>query len=396
MALTLNDLIAPQVIMDTVSRIRAGQGRLGKWFGWHYTAFDKDRGGLTGPNTRETPVRSGTYRILDTTRQIAQARYPGTGPAVSAPQPIGDQPYTCARFHDSIKLDAERLAFMSKVTTVNSVIDVNGQEYVKQQMTVLAKKFNNVIEFLAAGLIRGKCYLRQSGDSLFPCINDPGGNRIVVDFNSFAGNFGQLNMLGGGNLIPLTWLSPAAKIISHDLPAIMDAYSKNTGIQPMDVWCDPFTWGSIITNTEVVNAAGSANTPFIEYDWANKESGTDAGMTAQLRGYPQVTWHITSEVLIDNGGTDTTYAAGTGTLVPVIPPNTISILPNFKDNDWQSLLQFAEPIGEGPMMPWVKRSGLFMWSELTTLPSVLQIIGLINPVVELKIPKALVLGTVIF
>jgi len=395
MSVTLSDLLSPQVIMGSISRIKVGQGVIGKWLGWHYDSSTPGSGGLLGPNTRESPTRSGVYRIMDDTRTVMQGRAPGTGPGWTPVQPMGEIGYTCCRLHEKMRLQAELLGAMAKFLGPNSEIDVNGQQYIKEQETFLARRFNNAIELMAAGLVRGSFYMRSSGESWYPCINVPAAPYVKVDLRVPVGNTLQLNMLGEGNIIGTTWASAAAPIISHDLPMIMDAYVQLTGIQPTDFWLGPLTWAALITNSEVTNAAGSSNTPFEFLRYTDPAKGRDGGMVAVLRGYPMITWHITSEVLVDNGGTDPSYAAGTGKRVKVIPDNCISIMPP-ADEDWQKLITFGEPISEKPGMPMQKHSGFYLWHEEITQPSALEIIGLANCTPFLFKPLALVLGTVIF
>lgn len=398
MALTLHDMLQPQVILDIVSRIREGQGRLGRWFGFHYTRFEPSRGILTGPNIKESPVRSGTYRIYDRVRTIAKGRAPGTGPATYQANPVGEVNYTCARFHEKIRLDSEELSNLSPVMGPNSQVDPGGQDYLTQQEETIAERFNNVVEYLAAGMIRGHNYLQSVGEDWIPWLTDPGAARIDINYQVPAGNFGQLNMLGAGPIIDLPWSNPAAKIVSKHLPGIARAFVQLHGYQLEDIWCDPLVWGQVITNTEVVNTAGSANQPFEEFEYV-QEVGDDGEpiveWVAVLRGYPTVRWHVNADVLVDQGGTDPSYAAGTGPLTQVIPPNSALFLPRVS-RKWVDLIHCGEYVSDAPGQPMVKRPGFYFWHEWITQPTAVELIGLLNAIPRLRIPKCIALGTVIF
>ncbi len=395
MVATLNDLLQPQVILDVVSRMKTGQGRLGKHFGFHYTQFDEGGGVLSGPNTTESPTRYGSYRIFDSTRTVAKGRAPGTGPATWQPQPIGEVNYTCARFHEKVRLDYERLANLSKVMGPNSTVDAGGQKYLEEQTKYIVKRFNNAVEMMSAGVVRGKWYLKPVGEDFIPYLTDPGGIRIVIDLQLPAGNLGQLDMLGTGAIINLSWANPAAKIISLHLPAIIDAYVRLTGMAPSDVWVSPQVWAYVQTNTEVINAGGSANTAFEVFGYTNTGKDNDGDQYAVLRGFPQLKWHITSEVLVADGGTDPTYTGGTGTLTPVIPANCATFMPPV-DDEWVDMIHCGEFISDNPGQPAVKRPSFYFWNEYITQPTAVELIGLLNAVPRLKIPKAIATGTVVF
>src|SRR5215472_12420718 len=109
MSVALHELLQPQVILDVVSRIREGQGRLGRWLGFQPNRFDPATVSLTGPNTVSGDTRYATFRIFDFTRVVAKARAPGTGPSTVAANPVGDVRISCARFHQKIPLSYEEL-----------------------------------------------------------------------------------------------------------------------------------------------------------------------------------------------------------------------------------------------------------------------------------------------
>lgn len=402
MPMTISDMTQPRVILDVVSRVRKNQGRLGRWLGFHTTGFDKDGGTLTGPNVRsgrmDAETRTVSYRILDATRTIAMARAPGTGPATHQPQPIGEAHVTCARFHEKIRLDAELLGNMAPIFGPNTVLDPQGESYMVEQQRYLAARFNNAIEFMAAGLIRGKFYLKNVGENWIPVLAQPSQPYITVDFQLPSGNLAQLNMLGAGDIINVSWANPAAKIISLHLPKLMIAFVQLTGMALTDIWVDPLTWGYVQTNTEVINSGGSANTAFSEFEYV-RDKGDDGKQVVEqvavLRGYPTIRWHISADVLVADGGTDPSYAAGTGTLTQVIPANS-AVFMGEVDGEWADLVQCGELVSDQPGMPMVRRTGFYAWSEYITQPTAVELIGLLNAIPRLRKPKSLATGTVVF
>lgn len=399
MGIALHDLLQPQFVLDVVSRILEGQGHLSRHLGFSYNAYSESRNELTGANTKEVPVRHGTYRIFDRTRTVAMGRAPGTGPATWQAQPIGEVSYTLARFHEKIPLEAEELMNLSLVVGPNSQIDAGGQDYIKRQMGYLVTRFNNAIELMAAGMIRGTWYLKASGENYVPVLTAPAATTgsVTVNHQIPSGNLNQLNMLGAGSIIGTTWSNPAAPILSNDLPRICEAYAQLSGYAITDVFVNPTTWAYIIANTEVKNAAGSSMTPFDRFDFeANPKGGPQANAWgAILKGYPTLRWHILSQYLVADGGTDPSYSGGTGTLTPVIPANSAVFMPKVS-TDWVDMLTYKEHISERPGEAMVKRPSPYFYAEWGTQPSVVDLIGIMNCIPRLRVPKALATATVVF
>src|ERR1019366_4791961 len=128
---TLQELLLPQVILRVISRIRNGQGMLGRWLGFQPDRFDNDTVTLSGPNTMtgSSTVRSVVYRIFDNTRVVAKGRAPGTGPATVARNQMGQATVEVARFHQKIPMLYEDLGNLSPIIGPNSQVDPGGQNF---------------------------------------------------------------------------------------------------------------------------------------------------------------------------------------------------------------------------------------------------------------------------
>lgn len=385
---TLHQLLMPQVILGVISRIQKGRGRLQKLWGMQ----------VGGPNVRQIEGRYATFRIFDHTRAISEARNPGSPPATVSRNPIGQVQVRLARFHEKIVLSGEELGNLSPLAGPNAKVDEAGQDYISRQEGYLAEKINNTIEFMVAGMLRGAFYYSiQSGDRLVPFLNDPGGNRMVIDFQIPPGNKGQLNMLGTGNIIGTSWDNPAAPIIQnlYDIDAALQAL---TGRPLAHVVVNNNTWTKIITNTEVRLVAGSSVTPFETFEkteekdsWGNK-SGDYAFL---LRAANMYKFHVMNHVLVE-GGTDPSYSSGTGTRVKVVPDNSAFFFPE-PDSDIARRVEGSELIVENyGSQKFVKKSGLSVWSSWNTQPSGIEIISLLNSLPILETPQAIAHGTVVF
>src|SRR5262245_41203785 len=143
MAISLHELLQPQVILNVVSRIREKQNRLGKWLGFQADRFDPKTVSISGRNTVAGPTRYATFRLFDNTRVVAKARAPQTGPSTVAPNPVGDVRVAISRWHEKIPLFYEDLGNLSPIMGPNSVIDPGGQNYIQQQINFIAQQFNN-------------------------------------------------------------------------------------------------------------------------------------------------------------------------------------------------------------------------------------------------------------
>jgi hypothetical protein len=404
MAVSLHSLLTPQVILKAVSRIRKFQGRLGRWVGFQPNRYNPDTVSLEGPNTRYGETRFATFRLDDVTRVVGKARAPGTGPASVALNPIGDVRISCARFHEKVRLLGEMLGNLSPVIGPNSQIDTGGQSYIARQTMHLAEKYNNTVELLTTGMFQDNLYFQLSGDNLLPVIGAPTAPNLgfQIPFQIPSGNKNQLNMLGTGNIIQIGWQNAGAPLLKNCMQ-ISAASTQLSGYQPRHFWMNSLMWYNVLLNTEVRNTAGSANTPFAEYDRV-PEKGSDglpqAEFAAQLRGLPWATWHIADDVLVTGGDIDPSWTqgaaavtAGTTSFIKVCPDNTVIIAPD-PSADWTELYHGAEYISENAGQPMVLKRGYTFWKEWVTQPSCIELIALMNCIPLLYIPKATLFATV--
>jgi hypothetical protein len=409
MAATLTDLLLPQVVLEVVSRIKDGRGPLGSWLGFQSNNYDNGRVMLSGPNTLEGTgsVRNVTYRLFDHTRVPAKGRAPGTGPATIAANPMGQNTVAVARFHEKIPLNYEFLGNLSPMIGPNSQIDPGGQNYIMQQTTFIAEQFNNMIEMMSAGMMRDQLYFIQSGDNWLPTFTAPTGTQVgfQVAFQVPAGNKSQLNMLGAGDIIKISWDNVGAPIIGN-LQSIIAAYAQLSRYRLTDIWINSTMWINVITNTEVRNLAGSAATPFAEFDEIDEPGMDNSGpanhYSATLRGQPTIKWHFCDDTLALNTDVDPSYLSVPSGSVPAganlakLVPDKMAIFCTEPSPKWTRLYHGGEHVVENPGMPGMLRMGYYFWHEYVTQPSAVELIGLLNAVPLLYIPKVIAPANVIF
>jgi hypothetical protein len=402
MAASLTELLLPQVVLDVISRLKDGRGPLGSWLGFHPDRYDSENVYVSGPNTlRGTgSVRNVTYRIFDHTRVPMKARAPGTGPATVAQNPMGQNTVSVARYHQKIPLTYEFLGNLSPMVGPNSQVDPGGQAYIGQQTTFLAEQGNNMVEMMAAGMMRDSLYFIVSGDNWLPTFTAPTGTTIgfQVPFNIPAGNKNQLNMLGAGNIIQIPWDNVGAPIIG-DLQNIIAAYAQVSRYPMSDIWINSTMWINIITNTQVRNTAGSAQEPFASFERVPERGMMDTGPADRwmgiLRGQPNVRWHFTADTLALNTDVDPSYstAPAAANLAKLIPDNTAIFCTN-PSPKWTRLYMGGEYVVENPGMAGVLRMGWYAWHQYVTQPSAVELITLLNAVPLLYIPAVVAPATV--
>jgi hypothetical protein len=398
MAVTLQELLLPTVILDLISRVRPGQGQLGRWLGFQPNRFNPEDVTLSGPATESGKTRNATVRIFNATRVPSTFRAPATAPDVIVRNPVATFQVACARMHSKIPLNCEELGNLSPMIGPNSQIDPNGQSYVRAQTNYIATRFGHGVEMLSAGMIRDSMYLIQSGEQWVPSFTAPTSSQVgfQITFQIPSGNKNQLNMLGTGNIITVSWANVGADILGN-LMSIKAAFTQLTGYTMQDIWINSIMWGNILKNTGIRNTGGSANTVYAEYRFEN-DTGMDGepngGYYGVLRADPTVRWHINDQILALGGNQlDPIISYSTAVANKVIPDN-MAIFCTPPNPEVCKMYQGAEPVIENPGMPMTMRSGYYFWHELTTQPSSVDLIGLLNCLPVLNNPYVFAPATV--
>ncbi len=404
MAASLTELLQPQVILELISRLKDGRGPLGSWLGFQPDRYDSENVEVGGPNTlRGTgSVRNYTYRIFDHTRVPMKARAPGSGPATVSPNPMGQNTVSVARYHQKIPLSYEFLGNLATMVGPNSQIDAGGQNYIAQQTTFLAEQGNNMVEMMAAGMLRDSLYFIVSGENWLPTFTAPTGSVVgfQVPFGIPAGNKSQLNMLGAGNLITIPWNNVGAPIVG-DLQNIIAAYAQLSRYTMTEAWINSLMWINIITNTQVRNLAGTAATPFAEFTMEENKGMNSSGpankYSGRLKGQPTIAWHFCDDTLALNTDVDPSYstAPAAANLAKLVPDEMV-IFSTQPSPKWTKMYLGGEYVVENPGMPGVLRQGWYFWHQYVTQPSAIELIALLNAVPALYIPKVVAPATVVF
>lgn len=388
MPVTLNELLHPQVIVDTITKVQAGKGALSSFMGWD----------LGSGKVKKVETRYASFRIFNQTREPATFRAPGTGPAVTPPNPVGEQRVQMSRAHEKIILDAEQLGNLAVLSGPNAQIDRGGQDYIAHQERFLGVKFNQAVEVLCAGFVRGQLYLSISGDNFVPALTTPAGTYLTIDFQLPAGNKSQLDMLGAGSIIDVSWDNDSAPIVKHILN-VRAAMVQLTGMQLTHILVNSSTWFHIINNIGVRTIGGVVQSPFESFSYVDQKDQDGkpmAGMgMATLRAIPWVKFVIIDD-LLSIGGSDPVYSTGTGTLTKVVPDNVAVFMPD-PDPLWANMWHGGELVCEDYAQKKMDlKVGFSAWSRFDIEPTAISIVALLNALPVPYRSNAWAYGTVIF
>lgn len=370
----LHQLLGSVTVTRAISRIKTPLSRFQTFFGMQ----------PGGSATTDIGGKNFGYDIFNRTRAIATGRPPGTGPASRAPQVVGHVSAAAYRAHEKMLLEEERI-FRTRPLGGNwGEVDERGQRYVTRQEGHLAQLFRNNREFMVSRMCRGSFMVKIQGESWIPV--DTGGH-FTVDFQVPSGNKSQLNMLGGGDIINVSWATVASADIPMDCLQINAAFEQLHGRPLRHVWINSTLLGSVLANTALQNLAGTANRVFTSFNPSGvpgPDGIEDTGFTVVFEGLPWVTWHVY------DGGLDVD-----GTFTKFIPDTAAIFLPD-PSPDWAEFYNGSEVVAENVMSAGDVRYGLSAWTTRVIDPAGFELKSLDIGLPVLYIPNCIAYGTVVF
>lgn len=395
----VSDLLAPSVVTAIVSRIWAPGSALQKMMGLEIGSERNER----------TSGRAYSWDIFDHPRTIAIGRAPGVGPAAIPVNPVGRVSGTFPRAYEKVIVPYELLANLRTIGKNAGERDKMGAAYLEQQARYVKTRMGNFREIMLAGLLtQGSWYMQFSangGDDWFPVMTIGSNLGIQVNYQVPSGNLGNqngawsanLNPTGGGNIISAVWSNTATDIPSQ-LDQINQAF-QNLVNAPLGVAITNSTvWRYLLKNTQIINQAGSANTPYAEYDYEEmrNEDGTRIGVfKGRLKAIPWLEWWIYDGGL-ETGGLPNFGSGSPTASYGAFYPATNPIV-TFLAEPWRYYLKFmegSEPVKDSPAAPAVERFGTHAWLREWDEPASVSLHCLTNCIPQLQIPKALMIGQV--
>lgn len=389
---SVQQILAPQSILRTISRLALPGTSLSQLFGWNIGngpipgallgIGNEQEGNNTTQrgNYEDWDLRVGQYDIFDVTRTIATASLPSSAPTRVKPQKVGSVQVTLPRANERITLDHESIHNRRTLGGAANMVDRGGQRYIAAQQRYMAARFANLIEFQTAAMLRGSYSFTMDGDRMLHSFS---GGEITIDYKRPAGNLNQLNMTGAGNIIDASWATSSTDIPKH-LYQINDAMINLTGMGLEHVVVTSVMWNNIMNNTKVHTQGGSSQRVFDEL------SRTSEGeFTAVLRNIPWVTWHIVDY------GLELEATNGTLTYTKMIEDTAAVFLPKVSDS-WATYIRGGEFVTEGPNGTQDFRRGFYAYSYPEYEPSGVNMVAIHNGLPANPVPKAIAYGTVVF
>lgn len=380
--ITLQQLMQTPVITKVVSRIKTPLSLFQNFFGM-------SPGGAASQNVSGRHLG---WDIFDKTRLIAEGRAPGTGPATVQRKSVGHVSAVAYRAHEKITLLHEEIFRTRPLGQQFGVVDLNGQNYINNQIGYLTQRFRNSREFMISRMLRGGFGVLQTGESWVPV--EKGAGTFDVDYNIPSTHLSKLDMGTGSDIIGTSWDNAAAPIIG-DVLAVNKAFERLHGRPLRHIFINSTMFANLLANTELKNVGGTAYRIFDSLSarqMKSEEGIPDSGFDVVFRGLPLQTFHVYDGVLNVNQNTDSDTVANTSLF---IPDNNAIFLPE-PSNDWVGWINASEYVKENVMDAGRQVFGFHSWSTNTIDPAGIELKMLDNGLPVLYVPKCVAYGTCVY
>lgn len=362
---SVQELMAPELILREVSRIQLPGTILSDIFGWGLAARDPEN---MGGNMVDYQLRDGSYDVFNASRELATGSVPGTPPTMRKPQKVGRVPFTIPRAHEKMPLTDEDLVNRRAIGQAVTVVDSMGENYIMRQKRYLAQLVANMIEFQTAAMMRGTYTYDQQGDELRQGFS---GGDHTIDFQIPTTNKNQLN-----GIIGVSWAT-ASTDIPTDIMEINQACNDGTGLGIEHAVTNGFTYGYFLNNDKIKAQAGTSNTPFQSYERTGP--GTYAVV---FRAIPWLQFHVVDYSLsIWDGSAQTDPTR-------LIANDQVTFFPT-PSPAWCQYLNGGEVITEGPNGTREFRTGFYAYGYPQWEPSGWNLCTVMNGFPALYIPGAI-------
>jgi len=375
---SIQQILEPIVLTKVVSRIMSADKWILQFMGFGPGGFNVENFGHG---------RTGEYQVFNNTRKVGKMRAPGAAAARSARQAVGSVPFVYPRMHDSVPLLAEELHNLAQIGDPRTR-DIAGENYIRRQGGVLGSKAANFRALMTIGMLRDSLYVNEDGDDWNLNLSS---GLYQINFGMPAGNKTQLDMLGDGDIIDVSWDNPSADIPLH-ISNIDAAFQELYGGRLQNVICTGAVWQNVINNDKVATQAGIANTPFRQFERVvgTREDGSPINVSVgEISARPGVMFYITDEGL-DIG------VEGSESFVKYVETTGAIFMPDPRQRDTYGLFEGSEPIAERDGANKVVKTGFSAWSADTSNPTETTLFALDNALAVNHIPNSTAYGTVIF
>jgi len=375
---SIAQMLTPTYTAKAVSRVASGSNFIMSEFGMQ----------PGGPNEMPVHGRKFSYDIFNDTRKIGKSTAPNQPFPVSTRNPVGTVANTIPRMADSLILLLDELHNYRAIGGPQ-VYDAMGAKNIEKYQRILGQKASNFRMALIGGMLRGKIYGHAHGTELYYDYTSTS-PIWTVDFQMPTGNLTQLDMLGAGNILNVSWANPQANIPYH-LMQINAAFQQLVGSSLQVCIVNSSTWNYIVNNDYVLQLAGAVNKPF--EIWSRQEGTSQNGrkwtvQNATINAFPLCRFIITDEGL-DLG------TPGSETYTKFIPDGYAWFGPE-PSSDYFEMLVGDEPISKGPNVAASPVRGLDAWTVPNHNPTSVQMFILDNCMPTLYVPASTAFAQVVF
>lgn len=378
-AVSVHDVLRPLTLTKVVSRVAASTSTV-------LNLFDMTPGASN--ETHYGHGREGSYHIFDHVRTVGTGRAPGTAAGKRKRQRVGKVHFTFPRMHESVELLLEELHNFSRIGD-QATRDRNGVDFIRRQMQPVGERVANWRTAMIVGMLRDSLYVHEDGDDWY-FTYDSSGSTFQIAHEMPAGNKSQLNMLGAGNIIDVSWDNTSANIPLH-LHKINAAMLQLTGGRLDYVMITSIVWNHIMNNDYVAAHHGASAPPFETFE---RQIGTGPDGTpinallGRINSVPNVIFWITDEGLelgIPGSETYTKHIEDTAAAFFTDPRR-----------GWAEMITGSEPIAENEMAQPQDVIGMKVWNKTSFNPTAHEIFALDNALCVNTIPNGNAYGTVVF
>lgn len=385
----ISNVLTPSVVTGIVSRLYMPGNPLSRIFG----------GQIGGPNNKTETVlgRAYSWDIYDRVRKAAYGRQPNTPASALPANPVGRQTSTFGRCYTKVPLDYEQLNNIRQLGQNAGVRDRQGASYLEAQARTLRETHDNFREFMWGGLLtQGQYSFQFVGDDMVPVMSLGSNPGMTVNYLIPSGNLpgftgawqANLNPTGGGNIISAAW-SNTGTDISTQLDQINQAFQQLVGAPLALVLTDSTVWRYVLKNTTLQAQGGSVNAVFADYEMEDLKGpdGNKIGIfKGRLRAVPWLDW-LVCDTGLETGllGQETFNRWWPGNLV------TFLVAP---DPYWIRCVEGSELVKDNILAPPVQRFGFWSWIREMDDPARPELFALQNVILELRIPKGIMIGRV--
>lgn len=334
------------------------------------------------------------YDIFNPTRTNAQVRMPGTPPAKIPAKNIGQASATLVRLCES-----EEFAF-SKIYGTRDLgeqygtgnLSSTGEGYVTRQISYLAQRMQNAVEFMISRMFRGGFSVTAGStngmsDKWVLGEKSASGYTFNVSYDIPAGNLTNL-----GGIIDAEWDLADTKILNHMLE--INKYSQLlTGYEISDIYINSSTYKQMLANTQLASVRGTAMRLFEEFKAQSVNTVTgesrNIGFSIIFPAMPQFRWHVYDGTsVVDTQVDPATHSTSNNSLY--IPDGKAIMTPPLIPGTWYGSATCEEIVREqGEWSPPVMKRGFSAWKRPLQYPPGEALDSLLNYVPLLYNPSAI-------